>query len=29
MELIASQNIKEALSIKAGDDLEVEIGVSP
>jgi CTP-dependent riboflavin kinase len=26
MELIASQNIKEALSIKAGDDLEVEIG---
>lgn len=26
MELIASKNIKEALSIKAGDDLEVEIG---
>jgi len=25
MELIASQNIKEALSVKAGDDLEVEI----
>jgi len=25
MELIASQNIKEALSLKAGDDLEVEI----
>ena len=25
MELIASQNIKKALSAKAGDDLEVEI----
>ena len=25
MELIASQNIKEAFSVKAGDDLEVEI----
>jgi CTP-dependent riboflavin kinase len=25
MELIASENIKEALSLKAGDDLEVEI----
>jgi riboflavin kinase len=25
MELIASKNIKEALSVKAGDDLEVEI----
>jgi CTP-dependent riboflavin kinase len=25
MELIASQNIKRALSVKAGDDLEVEI----
>jgi len=25
MELIASQNIKKALSVKAGDDLEVEI----
>lgn len=25
MELIAPQNIKEALSVKAGDDLEVEI----
>jgi len=25
MELIASQNIKKALSTKAGDDLEVEI----
>jgi CTP-dependent riboflavin kinase len=25
MELIASQNIKETLSVKAGDDLEVEI----
>jgi CTP-dependent riboflavin kinase len=25
MELIALQNIKEALSVKAGDDLEVEI----
>lgn len=25
MELIASENIKEALSVKAGDDLEVEI----
>jgi len=25
MELIASQNIKEALSVKTGDDLEVEI----
>jgi len=25
MELIASQNIKKALSAKTGDDLEVEI----
>jgi CTP-dependent riboflavin kinase len=25
MELIASKNIKETLSVKAGDDLEVEI----
>jgi CTP-dependent riboflavin kinase len=25
MELIASQNIKKALSLKAGGDLEVEI----
>jgi CTP-dependent riboflavin kinase len=25
MELIASENIKEALSVNAGDDLEVEI----
>ncbi len=25
MELIASQNIKKALSVEAGDDLEVEI----
>ncbi len=25
LELIASQNIKEALSVKAGDDLEVEV----
>jgi len=25
MELIASQNIKEVLSVKAGDDLEVEV----
>jgi CTP-dependent riboflavin kinase len=25
MELIASQNIKKAISLKAGDDLEVEI----
>lgn len=25
MELIASQNIKETLSIKVGDDLEVEV----
>jgi hypothetical protein len=25
MELIGSQNIKKALSAKAGDDLEVEI----
>jgi len=25
MELIASENIKKALSVKAGDDLEVEI----
>jgi CTP-dependent riboflavin kinase len=25
MELIAAQNIKRALSVKAGDDLEVEI----
>jgi len=25
MELIASQNIKEAFSVKAGNDLEVEI----
>jgi riboflavin kinase len=25
MELIAPQNIREALSVKAGDDLEVEI----
>ena len=25
MELIASQNIKETISVKAGDDLEVEV----
>lgn len=25
MELIASQNIKKTLSVKTGDDLEVEI----
>jgi len=25
VELIASENIKEALSVKAGDELEVEI----
>ena len=25
MELIASENIKKALSVKAGDDLEVEV----